>query len=684
MNGEQVGGAIAWWMRLYWGAFALILATVAHLLWRRGTETRLIPRLRRMPARLKGAPGAIIALAATVFAATGAYAFYNTNVLNTYRTQDDREAMQASYERKYLRYEKVATPSITKVAARVALFPAERRMEAAGSYAFVNDTGQPLRDIHVRLPSTDTAIVSIDVAGARMVTNDEKLQYRIYRYDRPLAPGAAGTLRFVTHRQQRGFRATGDDVRLVANGIFLDTSEFMPQLGMNRDALLTDRVKRRKQKLPSELRMAKLEDRSATARNYVGNAPWVMSDLTVTTDAGQTPIAPGRKVSDRVAAGRRTARFVSTAPILAFFSVQSANYAVKHDRLGRIALDIYYHPAHGFNVDRMIAAMKASLGYYQQAFGPYQFDYARIIEFPGYNSFAQAFAGTIPYSEKIGFLADTRDKNAIDYVSYVTAHELGHQYWAHQLISADMQGGTILVETMAQYSALMVMKHQFGEDKIRRFLKYELDQYLRSRGSEAIEELPLDRVENQGYIHYRKGAVVMYLLQDRLGEDRVNAMLRGLLDRYRFKGRPYATSLALVDGFRGLARTPTERALVDDLLDRITVYDLKATEASVRPLPGGKWETVMTVAAGKIYADGKGVEKKAALADDIDVGLFAARPGVGAFDRQDVIAMERRPVRSGTQRIRLVSTRRPAFAGIDPYNKYVDRNSDDNVLAVDE
>ena len=44
--------------------------------------------------------------------------------------------------------------------------------------------------------------------------------------------------------------------------------------------------------------------------------------------------------------------------------------------------------------------------YYQANFGPYQFDHARIIEFPGYQTFAQAFAGTMPYSESIGFAAE--------------------------------------------------------------------------------------------------------------------------------------------------------------------------------------------------------------------------------------------------------------------------------------
>ncbi|WP_116092436.1 ABC transporter permease/M1 family aminopeptidase [Sphingomonas crusticola] len=682
MNGDQIGGALGWWLRLYWGAFAVMLAVLAHLLWRRGTETRLRPRLAQLPRRLVSPSGAILAAALVVTVATGAFLYHNMNVLNVYRTREDSDKRLAHYEKKYLKYEKLLQPSLTDISMKVALYPAERRAETQGTYRFVNDTGAPLKVLHVRLPSEQTRIVAIDIPGARLAMNDADFKYRIYRFDTPLAPGATGTVSFRTERWQRGIPASNDDTRLVANGTFLDNSEIAPQIGMTRDGLLSDRVKRRKYGLPGELRKAKLEDVSAQRRNYVGDADWVRSDIIVSTDAGQVPIAPGRKVSDITRGARRTAHFVSGAPILAFFSVQSAAYAEKSEMADGVKLTVYYDPKHSFNVDRMLAAMKVSLAYYRAHFGPYQFDYARIIEFPGYASFAQAFAGTIPYSEKIGFIADTHDPEKIDYVTYVTAHELGHQYWAHQIISADMQGGTILVETMAQYSALMVMKHLYGEDKIRRFLKYELDNYLRSRGSERIEELPLDRVEDQGYIHYRKGAVVMYLLQDRLGEDRVNHMLAQLLDKYRFKSQPYPRSLDLVNGFLSLARTAGERQLVLDLLDRITVYDLKAKTATVRKLADGNFETAISIDAAKYYANGTGVEKQAPLADQIDIGLFDRRPGLGAFAAKDVISMEREPVRSGQQLIRVISKRKPAFAGVDPYNKYIDRNSDDNVVAV--
>jgi hypothetical protein len=682
INGDEVGGARGWWLRLYWGSVALALCVFAHLLWRRGTETRLKVRLAQVPRRLLAAPGAVLAGALVMTAASGAYLYRDMNVLNRYRTTPEGEERLATYEKKYLKYAALAQPTVTDMRLNVALYPGQRRLEASGTYDFVNDTGAPLRDLHVRLFDGHTRLGTVTIPGARLVSDDDDLQYRIYRFATPLASGARGSLSFASTRWQRGIVANNDDTRVVGNGSFLQNGEFAPQLGMSREGLLQDRAKRRKYGLPPELRIAKLEDRSAQARNMLGNAPWVRSDITVSTVAGQIPVAPGRKVSDVTTGGRRTARFVSTTPILAFFSVQSAAYAEKSRRVDGTDLTVFYDQKHAFNVDRMLDAMQRSLQYYRANFGPYQFDYARILEFPGYASFAQAFAGTIPYSERIGFMADTRDPTKIDYVSYVTAHELGHQYWGHQLVSADMQGGTMLIETMAQYSALMVMKHQYGEDKIRRFLKYELDSYLRSRGGEVVEEVPLDRVENQGYIHYRKGSLVMYLLQDRLGEARVNAMLRGLLDRYRFKGKPYPRSLDLVEGLLTLARTPAERELILDLTDRITIYDLKSKAAKTRKLPDGMYETTLTIDAAKYYASGTGVEKPAPLSDTIDVGLFEQRPGLGSFAARDVILKERRPIVSGEQVVRLVTKRKPAFAGIDPYNMYVDRNGEDNLVGV--
>jgi aminopeptidase N len=549
-----------------------------------------------------------------------------------------------------------------------------------GRYELVNKTKATLNEIHVRQLDPDLEFLKLDVAGAHLASNDEKFGYRIYRFDTPLAPGAKSELTFKSRLWRRGFKAFAPDTDVIENGTFANNAQFAPAIGMSRLGLLQDRAKRRRQHLPAELRLPKLEDMSATNRNYIGS-DWVTSDITLSTDAGQTPIAPGARVSDVTQNGRRTAHFVSTAPILNFFSIQSAKYRVASIIHNGVRESVFYNPGHDWNVLKSLRAISAALDYYRAHFGPYQFPYARIVEFPGYASFAQAFAGTMPYSESIGFNAKTDDPKKIDFTTYVIAHEMSHQYWAHQVIGAQMQGETLTSETLAQYSALMVMKHLYGPDQIRRFLKYELDNYLQSRKGEAVEEVPLERVENQQYIHYRKGALVMYLLQERLGEDAVDRALARFDAAWRFKGPPYLRSLDLIAEFRKEAKTPEQQQLITDLFEKITLYDLKVTDAKTKKDATG-WTTTLTVKADKFYASGKGIETKAKLAEPIEIGLFTARPGLGDFSAKNVIVIGRQPIHSRTQQLVIHTGKKPTFAGVDPYNFYIDRNSDDNVKEV--
>ena len=678
-GGFWVGAAIA---RTYWAAFGVLLLVFAHWAWPRGTVVAVVPRLKGIARRATLASGGVAVAAIAVMVGTGLIIHRNITQLNTYETVDDAEARQADYERTYLKYEKLPRPVITDVVFKVDIFPEDRRMKVVGGYALRNDSGVPISDLHVRQGDDSVVFTRLDVAGAKLVSHDKRHAYRIYRFDTPLAPGATARLDFASDVWRRGFANSGAATDIVDNGTFVNNFTFAPIIGMDRNGLLQDRTARRRQGLPAELRTAKLEDTAAQANNYT-RTDWVNARITVSTAADQVPIAPGNKISDKVEGGRRIAVFQSPAPILNFFSVQSARYAVAEEQVGPVLLSVYHDPKHAWNVPAMQKALKTSLAYYERNFGPYQFGYARIIEFPGYDSFAQAFAGTMPYSESIGFAADVRDPETIDYVSYVTAHEVGHQYWAHQLIGADMQGSTLLSETLAQYSALMVMKELYGEDKIRRFLKFELDRYLGGRKGDPLPEQPLIRVENQQHIHYRKGSLVMYLLQHRLGEDAVNRALSRLVATYKFKGAPFPRSLDLIAELRKEAKTAEDQALITDLFEKITIYDLKAKEATSTKRKDGKWVTRITIEAGKFTADGKGVETPAKLAERIEVGAFTARPGTGAFAKADILSMQRYPVRSGQQVVEIVTAKKPAFAGIDPYNFYIDRDSDDNLAAVD-
>ena len=682
MNGMARFWIGAAWFQFYWGSFALILAVCAFGLWRRGTATALRPRLTAFPHRMRGGALGLLVVGVFAWVGSGVFIFYNTNVLNRYRTQPDQEKALANAEKQFLQYETMVLPRIVGATLDVQLFPQEARAVTKGSYRIVNRSSAPIDHLHLNWGDR-LHMESLAIDGGMLEKEFTEFPYRIYRLEPAMQPGETREVRFTTTLEERGFPNGRPLTRIVDNGSFIDNSEITPNIGVSREAFLKDRAKRRKYGLPSDLRPPTLEDDSGRVRNVFSAASdWVDADITVTTDADQTPIAPGYTLSDTVADGRRTVHFRPDAPINNFFSIQSGRYAIKRDKAGTIDLAVYYLPGHEYNVDRILAAMKLSLAMFGERFSPYQFRQARILEFPSYATFAQSFANTIPYSEDIGFLTKLGDPDKIDVATYVTAHEIAHQWWGHQLVPSDQQGATMLVESFAQYSALLVMEKMYGREQMRKFLKYELDRYLRRRGGEVVEELPLARVENQQYIHYQKGSLAMYWLKEVVGEEKVDRALARMLAEHAFKAAPYSNTLDFLKILRAEAG-PEHDALITDLFEKITLLDVKATNAKAVKRADGKYVVTFDVTAKKLYADGKGKETEAPLDEPFDIGVFSAEPGRPGYTAAAVQSFERRRITTGVQSVEVIVDQPPKFVGVDPYNKRIDRNSEDNVTKVD-
>jgi aminopeptidase N len=681
MNGMARFWIAQAWFEFYWSAFAVMLAVLSYALWRRGTTTALRPRLHALRWRLSGGALAIFVVGLVAWVASGAFVYYNTNVLNVYRSRPDRDKKLAEAEKRFLPYEKIVVPRIVGTTLNVQIFPHETRAVTTGTYRLINRSDQPIDQVHFNWIER-LRMDRLEIDGGVVGEDFPDFHYRIYKLQPAMQPGETREVRFATTLEERGFPNNRPLTRIVDNGTFIDDSEITPAIGVSRDDFLKDRAKRRKYGLPADLRPPKLEDDAGRVRNpFSPAADWVDADIVVTTDADQTPMAPGYTVSDTVSDGRRTVHFKPDAPINDFFSIQSARYAVRRDKLGDIDLAVYYQPGHEYNVDRILNAMKISLGMYAERFSPYQFHQARIIEFPSYAAFAQSFANTIPYSEDIGFLTKLGAPEKIDVATYVTAHEIAHQWWGHQLVPGDQQGWTMMVESFAQYSALLVMEKMYGREQMRKFLKYELDHYLRSRGGEVVEELPLARVENQPYIHYEKGALVMYWLKEVVGEDTVDRALARMLKEHAFKAAPYPNTLDFLRILREEAG-PANDALITDLFEKITLLDVKARDAKVAKRTDGRYDVSFTVDAKKFYADGKGKETEAPLDEPIDIGVFSAEPGKPGYTAANVLYFERQRVHTGSQTVTVVVDSLPTFVGVDPYNKRIDRDSDDNLAKV--
>ncbi|NKB87287.1 MAG: hypothetical protein GKS06_03580 [Acidobacteria bacterium] len=660
------------WFKAYWAGFAILLAVLSNLLWPRGVDGRIRGRLSEAKLRARTASLALGCVGGFLAVGAGGYVFYNTNVLNEFTTSVQAERAAVAYETTYKQYEDLPQPRITAVSLEVDLYPREGDVSARGTYRFINRTEVPIPAIHVLIDDGAEVRDLTFAGGAEMTHEDLAYAYRIFELTQPLQPGQESTLTFDLFCGQNGFAHSLQN-QVVENGTFVN-SGVLPSFGYAPGGELSLDRTREKYGLEPKARMADLDDEVARNDNYISrDADWVDFEVVLSTSADQIALAPGYIQREWEEDGRRYYHYAMDAPILNFFSFLSARYEVVRDSWNDVAIEVYYHPGHEFNLDRMVDGVKKLLEYFSREFSPYQHRQMRILEFPRYASFAQSFPNTVPYSESIGFIARVGEDD-IDYPFYVTAHEVAHQWWAHQVIGGNLQGSTVLSETLAQYSALMLMEQEFGADKIRRFLAFELDNYLQGRSFETKKEVPLLRVENQPYIHYRKGSLIMYAIRDAIGEDAVNRALANLLDEWAFQGPPYPTSRALLEAL--LAETPDDlKAWVSDLFEHIVIYDNRATAATARPIEDGRYEVTLTFESRKLLAGEQGEETEAILDDPIDIGVFDAD--------ENPLYFEKLRIDSSMTEITVVVDGLPARAGIDPYNKLIDRFPDDNDTRVE-
>jgi ABC-type transport system involved in multi-copper enzyme maturation permease subunit len=668
------------WFKLYWAAWALLFAVLASLFWVRGRELGARRRLALARQRLRGGALRAAAVALALIVGLGGFVSYNTRVLNAYQTPDAIAEQKAEYERRYKRFEGAPSPSVYAMRTRVELYPAEGAAEVEGTYRLVNREDRAIDSLHV-LPSAlvDTRDVRFD-RGARLAVDDSVLRYRVYALERPLAPGDSIAMRFRLVQRPRGFKNAGAPTDVTANGTYL-FGTWMPSLGYSAGRELSDETKRRELGLPPRT----VAPSAGDVETRAGAKPvqLVTSETIIGTDARHTAVAPGTLVgewTDRSAGpgGRRYFHYRTQQPTRLGVAVLSAEYAVRRDTARGVTLAVYYHPTHDVNVDRMMRSMRASLAYYGEQFGPYQFPELRVVEFPLYAAGARAHPGTIAFSEGSAFLT-RNDSGAVDRTFFVVAHETAHQWWGGQVIPASAPGAGFVSETLAQYSSMMVLETAYGRQMARDFFDYNMQAYLSGRGVYTNREVPLLDVVSHPYLHYFKGAVVMYTLRERLGADAVNGALRRFRERHGGPDAPPPTSRALYAELRAAA-PDSLKPLLSDLFEHITIWDVRADSVKAEPAGGGAYRVTLFVDASKARADSIGNTTPVAMDDLVEVGVFAGESG-GNSPGESLYLKQHR-VRAGKQAIVITVPRRPARAGIDPRRTLIERERDDNVAAV--
>tara|TARA_B100000686_G_C16806700_1_gene991548 strand:+ start:14727 stop:18248 length:3522 start_codon:yes stop_codon:yes gene_type:complete len=677
LNGFGPSNKGVFWFSVYWVLFSIFLLTLSGMIWNRGSYKTFKERIRSINSNTSKNYSLIVISTGILWFLVAAFVFYNTQILNSYKTSDEYEKLAVSYEEKYKKFKNLPFPKLIEAKYNIDIFPKEKKADVSADLIVYNQYEISIDSILLNVNKQWD--LSFDFPNASIISKDDNHGVHFYKIDPPMSPGDTLTVKLKNKYETKGFSNGGETTSIVKNGSFLNNFEILPNIGYDTSKEISDKNKRRKLKLPPKERMPQLEVNCGPNcdKNYltIGFSDYINVESIISTSNDQIAIAPGSLIDEWKENNRNYYHYKLDHPSQNFYSFISGNYKIAKRKWKEVDIEIYYDSKHEVNIEMMLDAVERSLDYYTENFGPYFHNQARIIEFPRFSNFAQAFPGTMPYSESFGFIIDLEDEEDNNVIDAVIAHEMAHQWWAHQLVGANMQGGTFLSEAFSEYSSLMTMKKiENNPMKMREFIKYDHDRYLRGRSFELEKELPIYKVENQQYIHYGKGSVVLYALQDYIGESNLNDALKEFLEIYRYK-TPYPTSLDFLKILE--TKVPDSLSyLIDDWFKEITLYDNRINNAIGKKLDDGRYEVSIEIEASKIKADSIGNETKVSLNEWIDIGLFSDK------DEKYLINQKRVKINDSIMRFTLISDSLPIKAGIDPRHILIDRVFDDNIKTI--
>lgn len=677
-----------------YGYFSIYVLSVAGLLFLvtlqayvRGIDIGFRERLKLL-FRTNKAHRLWMMICLTTTLGSAAYIFWNTNLQNNYLNSNARTRLKADYEKQLKYVQNQVQPKLTSVKLVVDLDPENQAYEARGSYVLKNYSAEPIDKLFVQkglnsfIVSSQTDLLSdyIDVQNVRfskethLLEKLDRFNHEIHQLSQPLKPGDSLIMDFEVQYRRNGFPAFGMNTEVLQNGTFISLEHF-PLLGYNASFELASAPRRKRFGLPEKHRMYARDDKAAIEGGLNG-AYSVTLDITLGVPNDQIAISPGYLKSQWQENGRTYYRYVMDEPIENQYALLAARYDLIKDSTtvngNPVSLEIYHHPEHTYNTASMMNSLKASLAYFSEIFSPYPYRQARIMEFPGYNSFAVSFPNTIPFSEQIGFMMDIGPEDP-DIPFWITAHEMAHQWWGEQVRAGDVEGYGFVVESMAQYAAAILFRKQFGEDALSEIKEHERERYLRGRQNESLREQPLALVQNQPYIHYGKGLLNMYALQHYISEEKVNQALKQVVDNYPGKDRKYVTSAILVDAFRKV--TPDSlQYLVTDLFDKIIFMENRIAKAQVNQTDNSSFEIKATMDIQKYEANDLGEQMPVLTNDWLEVAVY----GQDAQGNQVCIYRKMHRFKSGLKELKIHTSERPYSIVIDPSNTMMDRDLDNN------
>ena len=656
MNGFNNYNTAFNWEMIYWSALAIVIVIGSYTFGK--SKNGKIATVQK-----------IITIASLiVFLFTGYYIFYHSNIRYKTLTGKELTNWKEEYENKYKAYENFPRPTITDVVTKVDLYPKEQRYVVTGKYRLKNNSGMRIDSVLV-YSDRHINLKSVFIENALLVKSDKKFGQYWYKLSKSLFPGDTSNMSFEFISEWSPFNAHTPFNSIINNGSFIRLSNYFPSFGYSADNEITSSVQRHQRGMKPLAPLKKVEEPTPNPYDY----GFINFDAIVSTEGDQQVIGSGNLIKSWTSGDRAYFHYRTDIPIPFRFAFSSARYKMKMDSFKNIGIEIYYDERHGANVDQLIADTKKTLAYCETNFGNYP---NKIIRFAEISSFAEGFAATsypctIYMKENGGFYNIISKGNQEDVINMLAGHELSHQWWGCSQIDPEYrEGGWILTETLAKYTELMMYRKEHEIQSTLDIVSQNIELYLSNRS--FSNETPLYKTTYKTpHLPYNKGLVIMYQLEQLLGEAKVNTALRSLLSSHAFPKTP-PTSQDLVEELYKVT-SPDKRYVIDELFKQIIIYDSKITDVKLTLLNKDLYQ-VQFKAIVKKYNENAVGKRLRIPADSIEIGIIK---------QDNTIQNISYKVVNGVVEGNMMLSLKPKGIVIDPYFKTIDSFLKDNEKIIE-
>ena len=668
------------WYSLYWGIVGAILMLIAYLFWPRGVQGK---RRWRKAWQLAGKRVKQTLAALVVgWVAVGSWIVYNTTMVNAYQPPG-KEQTAAEIEQRFKQYESLPMPVVTDTKVNIELYPDQRYFQAKSEYRLENRTEQPIEEIHL-ITFINLNLEDVEYPGATLREAHPDWGYYIYDLSEPLLPGNSQTMAFTTGTDPiKGFQnqVDSDDVYMiypndvVDNGTNLYSPFILPFVGYTKMVEHKKAWQRAKLELPPlDERMRSHDDPTGlTQAMMLTHLVWGTTEVTIGTASDQTAVSTGQLVDQWGENQRNYFKYKSGPQSRGKFTIYSGRYNVHKDDSYRVPIEVYHHPQHTDNIELIVEQVGQALAFYEETFGPYPFEQVRVAEFVYYDGMIFSEGGTLGIPEVLVWKSQAEGlgkENITDWITYL----LAQSWWEDQLIAADVAGSMTIREALSTYASNLYMRSQRTPAQQDLVQKQRLRDFFRSLGKLDFQEPPLTDIYNELPIARHKGALVLELIEDQIGQEAVLKGINQFLSDHRYQGPPYATVLDLRDAIAAQASTTAEQSTIRDLFAQVLTYQVGLADATYAPSADGQYEVSLTLEAQQLQTTGLGEQQSQPLNLPVTIELNDAEG-----NSIEVI----KPVLTDTQTtLTLITNELPSSAAIDPDYRLPSAYLQDNVKQI--